>query len=133
VALPRGNQKSVAEVVARRGLTTRQTELLVRDLVSCDAAESSQRLADWSQGKPIEDKRPGKARSEADWIAHDISTLRNVGARLQARLLSTPPGALSEGAEQIIHRGLEGLLAVLDAVTSTVRTKLAPQAKEDAA
>lgn len=134
VALPRGNQKAGADVVAGRGLTTRQTELLVRDLTSCDATEVGQRLADWRQGKPREDKhRPSKVRSEADWIAHDISTLSGVGARLQARLLSTPPGALSEGAEQIIHRGLVGLLPVLDAVASTVRIKLAPETEEDAA
>lgn len=134
VALPRGNQKAAADVVVRRGLTVRQTELLARDLVSCEPSQVSQRLVDWSEGKPIEDKRrPTKARSEADWIAHDISTLRNVGARLQARLLSTPPGALCEGAEQIIHRGLEGLLPVLETVMGTVRTKLAPQTKEDAA
>lgn len=134
MALPRGNQKAAADVVARRGLTTRQTELLVRDLTSCEAAKLGQRLGEWSHGKPIDDKhRPEKARSEADWIAHDIATLCNVGARLQARLLSTPPGALSEGAEQIIERGLVGLLPVLDAVTTTVRTKLEPQAKQDVA
>lgn len=133
VALPRGNQKAAADVVARRGLTTRQTELLVRDLASCDASEIGQRLVDWRQGKAIEDKqRSSKVRSEGDWIAHDIGTLSNVGARLQARLLATPPGALCEGAEQIIHRGLMGLLPVLDAVASTVRMKLAPKTKEDA-
>lgn len=134
VALPRGNQKAAADVVARRGLTTRQTDLLVRDLTSCSPSEISQHLVDWGQGKPLEDKlHSRKARSEADWIAHDITTLCNVGARLQARLLSTPPGALSEGAEQIIRRGLVGLLPVLDAVTTTVRTKLAPQTDEEAA
>ena len=125
VALPRGNQKDAADVVARRGLTTRQTELFVRDLTGCDGADVARRLDEWRDGKPVDDrKRPRAQRSEADWMAYDIHTLRQIGARLQARLLATSPGALSEGAEQIIQRGLEGLLPVLDALATSVRRKV---------
>lgn len=134
VALPRDNQKAAADVVARRGLTTRQTELLVRDLACCDAADFGLRLGQWDEGTRIEQQdRPRKARSEADWLASDIGALRNVSARLQARLLSTPPGALSDGAEQLIHQGLTGLVPVLDALTTTVRAKLGIEVTEDAA
>lgn len=125
VALPRGNQKAAADLVVRRALTTRQTELLVQDLTSCEPAAIAQRLADWARGdRTQEQARPRKVRSEADWIAQDITTLRQVGARLQARLLSTAPGTFSQGAEQIIDRGLAGLVPVLDALASTARRKL---------
>jgi ParB-like chromosome segregation protein Spo0J len=130
VALPRGNQKAVADVVVRRALTTRQTELLVQDLTSCEPGVMAQRLADWAQGERTQQPvRPRKARSrsEADWISQDITILRNVGARLEARLLSTLPGTLTEGAEQVIDRGLTGLLPVLDALANTARKKLERQ------
>jgi ParB/RepB/Spo0J family partition protein len=134
VALPRGNQKAAADVVARRALTTRQTELFVQDLLDCEPTLVAQRLADWTQGNRVQDpKRPQKARTEADWIAHDITTLRNVGARLEARLLATPPGTLAEGVEQVLDRGLAGLVPVLDALAKTARRKLRSSASEDAA
>jgi ParB-like chromosome segregation protein Spo0J len=134
VALPRGNQKAVADVVARRALTTRQTELLVQDLIGCEPAAMAERLANWAQGDPSKDPTPPrKARTEADWIAHDITTLRNVGARLEARLLATPPGALTDGVEQVINRGLAGLVPVLDALAKTARRKLGTSASEGVA
>jgi ParB/RepB/Spo0J family partition protein len=134
VALPRGNQKAVADVVARRALTTRQTELLVQDLVACEPTAMAQRLADWNHGNRTQTSTsPRKARTEADWIAHDIATLRNVGARLEARLLATPPGTFAEGVEEVIDRGLTGLVPVLDALAETARRKLGNRASEDAA
>ena len=62
---------------------------------------------------------------------HDITTMRNVGARLEARLLSTPSGAFTEGAAEIIRRGLEGLLPVLDALGTTVQIHLDDHDAED--
>lgn len=125
VALPRGNQKDAADVVARRGLTTRQTELLVSDLTSGETSDVAQRLEQWREGQCVRgSRRPRPARSEADWMAHDVNVLRQVGVRLQARLASTPPGTLSDGAEQVIHQGLTGLLPVLEAVATSVRRKL---------
>ena len=133
-ALPRGNQKAAADVVARRALTTRQTDLLVQDLLGCESAAMVQRLAGWTQGSRAQDPaRPRKIRSEADWIAHDITTLRNVGARLEARLLATPPGTFAEGVEQVIDRGLAGLVPVLDTLAKTARRKLGTSTSEDAA
>lgn len=122
VALPRGNQQAAAAVIARRGLTTRQTELLVSDLSNCQTVDMARRLGEWAEGQVVADDRTRrhKSRSEADWMAHDINTLRNVGARLQARLLSTPPGAYCEGTAQVLRRGLRGLMPVLSALAETV-------------
>lgn len=134
VALPRGNQKAVADLVAHRALTTRQTELLVQDLLDGEPTAMAERLATLAQGDRAKAPTlPRKARTEADWISHDITTLRNVGARLEARLLATPPGALTDGVEQIIDRGLAGLVPVLDALAKTARRKLRTQASEDVA
>jgi ParB/RepB/Spo0J family partition protein len=45
-ALPRGNQHAAAGVVIRRGLTVRQTELMVAELLDCpDGATRAARLA----------------------------------------------------------------------------------------
>lgn len=132
-ALPRGNQKAVADVVARRRLTVRQTELLVQDVSEAAPAEMAERLAAWANGKLGDfHQRARNVRSESDWIAQDITTLRNVAARLHARLLSTPPGTFAEGVEHILHRGLAGLLPALDALTTSVRGTLG-KATEDAA
>ena len=133
VALPRGNQKPAAEVVARRGLTVRQTELLVADVGDCDPEDRDQRLAKWAEGKrSSEPAAPRKVRSEADWLVHDITTMRNVGARLEARLLSTPSGVFTEGAAEIIRRGLEGLLPVLGALSTTLQAHLDDHDEDDA-
>jgi hypothetical protein len=64
-------------------------------------------------------------------MAHDVNVLRQVGVRLQARLASTPPGTLSDGAEQVIHQGLTGLLPVLEAVATSVRRKLGIEVAEE--
>lgn len=134
--LSRGNQKPAAEIVASRGLTVRQTQLLVEDLCSCQAAERDERLRAWASGKAVGDPRftPRAARSEADWIAQDIATLRRVGARLEARLLGAPLNSLSSGAEQVVLQGLQGLRPVLGALTNTLDSTLAcSQRTEDVA
>ncbi len=124
-ALPRGNQKAAADIVTARALTVRQTELLVADVLDCKGSEElTQRLAQWKeQGPRVASMRkplPAKLRSEADWMCLDITTLRAAGARLESRLLGTPPSTLGEGPCSIIRRGLEGLLPVLDALAKTV-------------
>jgi ParB family transcriptional regulator, chromosome partitioning protein len=125
VVLPRGNQKRAADVAVRRGMTVRQTALLVADLSDCDPSALEQRLFDWAEGKRSNaPAQPRKARSEADWLVHDINTLRNVGARLEARLLATPSSAFPQGVDEIILRGLLGLLPVLDALANTMRSQL---------
>jgi hypothetical protein len=81
--------------VARRGLTVRQTERFVTHLLEQADATARQRVLDaWHSGLkgPVKPSpRPSRAlRSEADWMATDVTTLHRVAARLQARLLGTP-------------------------------------------
>lgn len=127
-ALPRGNQRAASAVVIRRGLTVRQTALFVAQILelSDDAARATfitQRLdANVTLSPALASTRsPARAlRSEADWIASDVATLLRVGARLEARLLATPLGALGASAGGVVFDGLVTLEPVLAALARTV-------------
>lgn len=122
-ALPRGNQQAAAKVVMQHGLTVRQTELWVAQLMELSddkarAAEIARRL---EAGAAVSAPPPRAAtRSEADWMAVDIATVQRVSARLQARLLGTPLGSLGMPAAEVIRQGLVHLAPVLAALGRTV-------------
>jgi ParB-like chromosome segregation protein Spo0J len=123
--LPRGNQHAAASVVIRHGLTVRQAELWVAELLDCgDDAERAAQIArrmDTAWPSPEPAVRPTRAvRSEADWMAADIRTLCHVGARLQARLLATPLVALGAPAAELVSDGLVALAPVLRALERTI-------------
>jgi ParB-like chromosome segregation protein Spo0J len=118
--LPRGNgrQAEAAGVVVRRGMTVRQTERMVADLVGADTAEDwSHRLRRWGDGmgaSPTRSRvRPRPVRNEAEAISMDVATLRRVGARLEARLAARPLSALGLESAEIVRRALEELLTLL--------------------
>lgn len=124
--LPRGNQRAASAVVVRRGLTVRQTELLVDEVLSRDdpgaRAELLARRMDVARpgGKP--GPRPTRAvRNEADWMSADITRLRDVAARLEARLLATPLSVLPLGAAEIVCDALIALTPVLRALGGAIR------------
>jgi len=124
-ALPRGNQAPASGVVIRRGLTVGQTERLVAELreLPDDAARAAwiaQRLE--AAPAPLDPRRTRTPRSEADAMVIDIATLLRVGARLQARLLGTPLGALGAPATELVLDGLGTLAPMLTALTRTVTT-----------
>jgi len=121
--LPRGNQRPASAVTIRRGLTVRQTELFVAELL--ERPDQAAR-AEWiarrleSEPKPVGPLSTRIKRSEADWMASDVATLLRVAARLQARLLATPLGALGPSAVEVIVDGLIALRPVLGALTETL-------------
>ena len=131
-ALPRGNQAAAGEVVARRGLTVRQTELFVMHLLEQPDAPARQRVLDaWHSGikGPVKlAPRPSRAlRSEADWMATDVTTLHRVAARLQARLLGTPLRAFGAAAAELLDESLQALLPVLERLSQTITTATDPR------
>lgn len=131
-ALPRGNQIAAMSAVIHRGLTVRQTELLVsRVLALNDATAQSALLARWSSGAvtlPQPGPRPTRAvRSEADWVAADITTLHRIAARLDARLLGTPLCAFGPAAAELIAANLEGLVPTLTALAHTIVRTTTPK------
>jgi len=126
-ALPRGNQKQVAEVVTARGLTVRQTEVLVAGVLdSGDIAKLPQLLSrqnNLKQGPSVR-KATTRLRSEADWICQDMLAIRTVAARLDARLLGAPLASLGDGPAELIESALTRLLPVIDALQLTIRSLL---------
>lgn len=124
-ALPRGNQAPAAAVVIRRGLTVPQTARLVAELrAQPDDAARAAWLAERRDAPPASlDPRPTRPpRTEADGMVTDIAALLRVSARLQARLLGTPLGALGAPATELVLDGLGALVPVLTTLARTVAT-----------
>jgi ParB-like chromosome segregation protein Spo0J len=123
--LPRGNQVRAAELVVRHGLTLRQAETLVADLLECsDDASRAALLERRFEPSPPADahvaQTPRRARSEAEAILSDTLSLRRTGARLQARLLSRPLNALGPGAAELLIDALVSLAPVLSKLEETI-------------
>jgi ParB/RepB/Spo0J family partition protein len=128
--LPRGNQHDLAAVVIRRGLTVRQTELVVAELLDLpdDAARAQQiaRRLDGAAPGPRPGVRPTRAaKSEIDWMAGDLRTLRLVAARLEARLSGGALAAIGMEAALLAKESLVALVPVLDALRQTITLKTA--------
>jgi len=123
--LPRGNQAPAAAVVIRRGLTVRQTEHLVAELR--ERPDDATRAA-WLAARldaapaPLAPRPTRPPRTEADGMVTDIAALLRVCARLQARLLGTPLGALGAPATELVLDGLGALVPVLTTLARTVAT-----------
>lgn len=132
--LPRGNQHAASTVVVRRGLTVRQTELLVGEVLELDPAARAEllvrRMDTLASGcKP--GTRPTRAtRNEADWMSADVARIRDHAARLEARLLATPLATLASGAAEILRDALVRLSPVLRALDGAIG---AATARKDAA
>jgi len=123
--LPRGNQQAASVIVVRRGLTVRQTELLVEEVL--DAREPGARDALLARrldgpmiGKPPGPRPSRMVRSESDWMSADILRLREVAARLEARLLSTPLEAFTSTAAELLRDALCRLSPVLRALDGVI-------------
>lgn len=125
--LPRGNQQAASEVVVRRGLTVRQTELLVEEILEQrDSALRDALLArrlDGPAPQAPSGRRPSRAvRSEADWMSADILRVREVAARLEGRLCATPLEALTPAAAELVRDALVRLVPVLRALDGVIGT-----------
>lgn len=123
--LPRGNQHDAAAVVIRRGLTVRQTELFVAELL--DASEDAvraQQIARRLEGPAPGAKTGGRStrlsKSETDALAGDLRTLRLVAGRLQARLSGGSLLTLGPEAAAIAQDSLLSLVPVLGALVRTI-------------
>ena len=132
--LPRGNQLAGAEVVMRAGLTLRQAELFVADVLACSDDAARAALIERRRGQPalsgaVPGPKPSRAiRTEADWLIGDAMLLRRVGARLEGRLLGRPLSALGPDAAEIVVDALAGLVPVLGALERTITRVLGREA-----
>lgn len=120
--LPRGNQEACAQVIARRGLTSRQTTQLVDRLVAAPDERARAALlaeveqASVSPGPPT--RRPPMTPGEA--IVADAAVISSRAARLHARLLERPLASLGAEVEQLVTRRLDELHGVIGALHRTL-------------
>lgn len=139
--LPRGNQHDLAGLVIRRGLTVRQTELVVAELLDIGDDDARARYIAARREGTGPGAGPGLrstrvAKSEIDWLAGDIRTVRLVAARLEARLTGGSLHTIGLEAAAIAEQSLLALVPVLDALRRTLHTVCAPRTSipdEDAA
>jgi ParB/RepB/Spo0J family partition protein len=139
--LPRGNQEGAAKVVIRRGLTVRQAGLFVAELLDLgDDAARAHAIARRLDGTALA-KGPGvratrASKSEIDWLAGDIRTLRIVATRLEARLSGGVLFTIGPEAAAVAQESLVALAPLLSALGRTLQTVCAPTTRlpdEDAA
>jgi ParB family chromosome partitioning protein len=122
--LPRGNQHAASAVVVRRGLTVGQTDLLVKELLAERDPEAREALIARRLDGPAPDRPPGPpsraVRSEAQWMSADVLRVRDLAARLQARLCATPLEVLTPAAAALMRDALVQLVPVLRALERAV-------------
>jgi len=129
--LPHGNQQAASAVVVRRGLTVRQTEVLVDDALAQSEPGACEALLARRLDGPVIGRPPGPrparaARSEAEWMSLDILRVREIAARLEARLVSTPLEAFTPAAAALMRDALARLSPVLRALDGVIATVTGP-------
>jgi len=123
--LPRGNQQAASLVVARRGLTVRQTELLVDEVLHEEDPVARDALVARRLDGPAIGNSPGPrplraVRLESDWMSADVLRVHEIAARLEARLLATPLEALTPAAAELLREALGRLRPVLRALDGVI-------------
>jgi ParB-like chromosome segregation protein Spo0J len=120
--LPRGNQEQVAQVIARRGLTTRQAARLVEQLlVAGDERAQAAILAEAERTSAPSAPRPVRAPvTPGEAMIADAAVLAVRATRLHARLLERPVASLGAEVERVVVGRLGELQAVLGALCQTL-------------
>jgi ParB-like chromosome segregation protein Spo0J len=123
--LPRGNQKPVAELVTRTGMTTRQTARLVAELLAqpSEAARASLLRDRLEHPGPRAAPCPTRrARTAAEWILADVATVRRAAGRLEGRLFSQPLAVFGPRVAEVTAHAVMDLLPVLGALGRAIET-----------
>ena len=122
--LPRGNQERAAQVIARRGLTTRQAARLVDQLLAAsDERVRAAFLADAERPSTAPAPITGPRRTPGtpgEVMIADTAALSVRAVRLHARLLERPPASLGADVERVVVGRLGELRAVLAALCETL-------------
>jgi len=126
--LPRGNQDPVAELITRRGLTTRQAAKLVdKLLVAPDETARGFILGDVEALASLTTRtsadgsaRTAATRSPGERLVTDTLAMDRLAVRLHVRLLAQPLRALGAPAADIAVRSLSELRAGLVSLCRTI-------------
>lgn len=125
-ALPRGNDQTTAsQLVIRRGLTVRQTELLVYEWLDAPSEKRASVFARWSSsGPPARGanglKKTHRQRGAAESMVVAITTLRRAAGILHGLLGATPLCALEPGTAELLGGSLRELRLVIDALARVI-------------
>jgi len=121
--LPRGNQEKAAQVIARRGLTSRQATRLVDQLLAAtDEASRTAVLheAERPTSPPAVRGARRVPRTPGEAMIADAAALSLRAARLQARLLERPLASLGAEVERVVVGRLGELRTVVEALCRTL-------------
>lgn len=120
--LPRGNQEQVTQVIARRGLTTRQASRLVDQLLAAgDERARAAILAEAERTSAPSAPRLVRAPvTPGEAMIADAAALATRATRLHARLLERPVASLGAEVERVVVGRLGELQAVLGALCQTL-------------
>jgi ParB-like chromosome segregation protein Spo0J len=126
--LPRGNQDPVAQVIARRGLTTRQAAKLVDDILAAPdetarrliLCETEARTHPTTKTSANGGSRAGATRPPGERLVGDTLAMGRLAVRLHARLLAQPLRALGTPAADIAVRSLSELRPGLVSLCRTI-------------
>jgi ParB-like chromosome segregation protein Spo0J len=132
--LQRCNQDAVAQVVMRRGLTTRQTSRLVDALLAVPQEDWPRQLEQAVQPLAPAGPRGGvPRRTPGEQLVADAWAMKRLAARLHARLLERALSSLGEPACAVVSRELTELRATLLALTTSLTLRLGAPGVTDAA
>lgn len=133
--LPRGNQEKVAQVIARRGLTTRQATRLVDQVLAATDEEARTAVIAAAERTSPPPAVQGPRRAPVmpgEAIIADAAALSFRAARLQVRLLERPLASLAPEVERVVVERLGELHAVVEALCRTLTHVGAPNAANTA-
>lgn len=121
--LPRDNQREVASVVQRRGLSTRQTQTLVEGWLAASTDEVRVSLLSSVRGtrETAEGPPPRRPRSPAEWLQCEAEELRRRCGKLHGRLVGGP---VPEDEDAPALAGLRALVPALSGLLNTLSKTL---------
>lgn len=129
--LQRCNQDAVAQVVTRRGLTSRQTAQLVQRLLAAPPEKWPELLAQTSTPAPPTTQGGTARRSPAEQLVADAWAMKRLATRMHARLLERSLASLGEAASALVSGELAELRKTLGALCNTIDTRLGERGSVD--
>ena len=117
--LQRCNQEAVAQVITRRGLTTRQTTRLVEHVLAAGDEPARAAVVAEAERASAGPAAPGPRRAPvtaADAMIADAAALSWRATRLHARLLERPLASLGPEVERLVVGCLAELHGVVEAL-----------------
>jgi hypothetical protein len=122
--LQRCNQYAVAQVVVRRGLTTRQTARLIDELLASPQNQWPKLLEQSVPSAMPLPKGGASRRTPGEQLVADAWAMKRLAARMHARLLERSLQSFGAPACEVVSRELIELRSTLCALTKTLDRRL---------